>query len=141
MTRIIRIKGAGAQDMCYTQLLPQGEITWNVSRILAAARKGIFGPPQTWPMSSIGKPQYEKGNLERAVIDAVTADRARLEEPVLAIGAPPPPKRHILCFCDGNHRLTARYEMRLPDFRVYVVPHDVESAYRIIISNATGAKR
>lgn len=109
---------------------------WNVARMRIDAQAGHFGTAITLPLASFpGPPHYE--NLDRHVIDAIKADSARLASPVIMIqdaepAAENPEALHILCCVDGNHRVVARLEMKLPTFDCNIIPASVEPLYRIV---------
>lgn len=125
---IVRLSGASLADDCFSIDLGSGEITWNVTRLQDACDRGLFGPPAVLPMSIVPPANWSKGYLNRARIDALKTAPA-LHVPLIAIMAREPDR--IMCFCDGQHRLTARQELGLPDFRTYLVPAEDERRYRI----------
>lgn len=129
---IIRIMGAELADTCFSIDTPdEGEIVWNVSKIQRAADRGDFGPAQDFDMSILPAPRYDLGFLDKAKIEAFKRSPEILGRPALGVEAPTP--GHIRCFVDGQHRLTARYELNLRDFAAFVVPISVERNFRITV--------
>ena len=131
---IIQIMGAELADTCFSIETPdEGEIVWNVSKIQRAADRGDFGPAPNFDMSILPAPRYDLGFLDKAKIEAFKRSAEIMARPALAVEAPVP--GHIRCFVDGQHRLTARYELGLRDFSAFVVPIQVERDFRITIES------
>lgn len=128
----INIVGAGIFDTVFDITLVTGEeVTWNVTKLQAAARTGKFGPPRHARTSDLPPACWEKwGGLDRAKVDAIKRNPAALDEPAIAI-ASPRPEFAILCFADGQHRMTARQELGLDEISFYLVPQEAERAYRV----------
>lgn len=102
-------------DECFTITLDTGEeITWNTEKMNAAARSGAFGPPQAVATEDFPAPNWASGNLVRERVDEVKKDQHRLAEPVLAIQSYNS-AYEVLCIADGQHRITARQELGLPE--------------------------
>jgi len=127
--RTLRITGATLLDDGFSLDLgpPEGTVHWNVSKIWRAVRKGVFGFPHRYPIEVAGANDWESGNLERSRVDWIKEHPRVLELPAIAIEKD---ELQLLCFCDGNHRIAARVELGLPDFRAWVVPCGVEKDYR-----------
>jgi hypothetical protein len=131
MTTII-LRGGAITDTCFSFDSPdEGEITWNVTRLQDAADAGQFGAAQTFGMDGLTPPDYSKGNLDPARIAWLKKNPRILDIPAIAIASKEPGRLRI--FCDGQHRMTARYELKLPMFSTYVVPVDVERRFRITV--------
>ena len=118
-------------DSVFSLDLDTGEITWNVTRLIRAAEQGRFGLPVEFDTDALPPPDYSTGYLERAKIDAMKRLPAVLDMPAIAIGMPAGNPRPMLCICDGQHRITARYELKLPKWRTFIVPYTMEKDYRI----------
>jgi hypothetical protein len=126
---MVRIFGASLLDDYFTLTTPGlEEITWNVTKLQKAAEAGAFGDAIEMPMAIMPAPRYDLGNLERDKVDAFKYRPDILERPAIAIASAP---ERLLCFCDGQHRLTARYELKLETFLTFVVPETVERQFRI----------
>jgi len=133
----IKISGATINDMTFSIVLDGGEeVTWNVSKIRKAAERGYFGPIVRVPMECLPPPDYSTGNLELDRIAWIKDHPKVLHEPGLAIGAPD--DDGILCTCDGNHRITALWEMKAPHFDVWIVPWRVQHRFRAKIELIKG---
>jgi len=116
-------------DDCFTLEVVEPNITWNISRIRRDAESGKFGPPGIFDMRGVPAPNYECGNLDLRKIEAFKTKPAILAIPVIGIGDP---RGGVLCIADGQHRLTSRWELALPDFSMYIVPHEIEKKYRLL---------
>lgn len=123
-------------DQIFTLEADGVEKTWNVTRLERDAAAGKFGQPQVFRCADLPAPDYSKGNLDLEKIERMKlpGDTA-IDVPCIAIGNPPGSKTPCLCFVDGQHRVSARYELGLPTFATYVVPHDVEQEYRVIFED------
>ena len=121
-------------DVVFTLEAVDPPITWNVSRLQRAADAGMFGGPVVIPTRNIPAPDWALGGLSRERVDFLKRNQALLDEPTIAIENPPGAPAAILCFVDGQHRVTARVELGLPYVRSFIVPHDVERQYRVEIS-------
>lgn len=109
-----------------------GEIfRWNVSHIWQEANKGAFGRPVRLLMKNTNPTDWSKGFISRATVESIKLNLEALHSPVLAIEAPPPAVKELLCFCDGQHRVTARRELLFPDVLSYIVPWNMERQFRI----------
>ena len=131
-TRIHRITGARLTDQIFTITLLTGEtVTWNVTKLNEAAKAGRFGavryaatedlPPANW---------LEWTAADRATVEYIKRDQRVLNEPAIAI-ASPNPAFALNCFADGQHRITARQELGLPEISFYLVPLELEGQFRI----------
>lgn len=109
------------------------EIIWDVDAITTAISLGLFGSPLTFAMEDAPPNYSNPNNFSRLRVEAIKNDIARLAMPAIAIGAPSmrPGLMAILCFCDGNHRLIARYELGCKTFSAWIVPWPTERLYRI----------
>lgn len=133
---ITRITGARLSDDIFTFPWEGKETVWNVTKLASAARSGFFGKPSTFPTSGMKPPNYSLGFLDKEKIERFKLDPAILNSPAIAIqntqerflktGA------YLLVFADGQHRMTARWELGLPDFQTYVVPPQVEHQFRVL---------
>jgi hypothetical protein len=131
MTTII-LRGANITDTCFSFESPdEGEVTWNVTRLQDAADAGRFGAAQEFIIESLTPPDYSKGFLDPERIAWLKKNPRILDIPAIAIASKVAGRLRI--FCDGQHRMTARYELKLPTFSTYVVPVDVERRFRITI--------
>lgn len=129
----IKIHGAKLSDQAFTIDLGHEEVTWNVTRIQRDADCGLFGPAQRFAIEAMKAPDWSKGNLDRDKVNWIKRQPYILGSPALAIANPSDSLYEILCFCDGQHRMTARWELQLPYFDTFVVPYDRERAYRVTI--------
>src|SRR4051812_44545917 len=123
--RIYVIGGVSPIDDIFSITLVTGEfVGWNITRLNAAARRGEFGPPRYAPVADLPPAKWSSwGDEDRATVDWLKAPENRkvLDEPAIAI-ASPNPSFAISCFADGQHRITARQELELPEFSFYLVP-------------------
>lgn len=126
----LKVIGAGINDMTFAIEHNGEELMWNVTKIRAAAERNHFGPLVRVPMECLPAPDYTTGNLELDRIAWIKDHPEVLNAPGLAIGAPEDSDFGILCMCDGNHRITARWEMKLPHFDVWIVPWEMQFRYR-----------
>lgn len=134
----IKVSGAGFNDMTFSIEHEGEELMWNVTKIRQAANRGLFDPLVRIPMDCLPPPDYSTGNLELDRIAWIKDHPEILNEPGLAIAAPDGSDYGILCMCDGNHRITARWELKLPDFDVFIVPWPVQFLYRAKIELIKG---
>lgn len=120
----------------------EGEVIWNVASIAYMAEHGFIPGPFKASMAVMPPAEWSNGHLNRAKVDLFKTRPDILILPALAIGGAPRAdgKLFILCFCDGSHRLTARQELGLPDFRFYLVPHTEERRFRIHPSAIVSSK-
>jgi hypothetical protein len=131
----VRVHNAEPTDMVYWIDLPEGRVTWNVTKLMIAAAAGKFGDPLWWNISKLPPTNYE--NIDRAKVDAFKdknssdATMLALHAPAIAIETPTGPRRRILTFADGNHRVTARTELGFEYFSFHLVPREVEARFRI----------
>jgi len=132
MTGTIHIRGCGLFDQIFTITLETGEtVVWNVSRLNAAARAGAFGAIRYAPTSDLPSARWDTwGAEDRAKVDGIKTNPRALAEPAIAIGTDNPDWL-ILCFADGQHRVTARQELGLQEIMFYLVPAEEERAYRV----------
>lgn len=128
-----QIIGGSPTDQCFTLEAVTPNITWNVTRLRRDALSNLFGPPVSIPTESVPPPNWQNGNLLRDRVDWIKAHPEILNEPSIAIAEAPGSARPVLCICDGNHRVTARQELGLPQVSFYLVPHEMEKSYRITI--------
>jgi hypothetical protein len=130
--RVHRITGATFFDQIFEITLQTGEtVIWNVTKLSAAAKAGAFGPPRFARTVDLPQAEWGQWNAEdRAKVDWMKAHPAILEEPAIAI-ATDNPNFLICCFADGQHRVTARQELGLPEIAFYLVPFEVERSYRV----------
>lgn len=126
---VVRITGAGPTDLIYSVDVPgEGEVTWNVTRIWAAAERGELGPPRAGSFDGMPPPNYE--NLDRAKIEGIKRNPRALTLPAVVIGAR---DGTLLTFADGNHRTTARREKGMAGFLYFLVPNDREKEFRVVM--------
>ncbi len=113
----IQIYGANLLDQVFTITLKTGEVvTWNVTRLAAAAKLGAFGEPRVARTADLPPPDWSSWGAEnRAKVDWIKRDYAVLNEPAIAI-ASENPDYALCCFADGQHRLTARQELGCRSF-------------------------
>jgi hypothetical protein len=138
MTEVVILNGGNLADTVFTldaRFLGE-EITWNVTRLQDAADRGEF-QKITLSMAFVADTDWESGNVSRDRVDKIKGTPHALALPVILIENEPHRPYRFLCFVDGQHRITARQELRLKDFEAYVVPHDVEKRYRIIEQRVT----
>ena len=121
-------------DVVFTLETVDPLITWNVTKLQRAADAGMFGAPIKISTRNIPAPNWALGGLSRERVDFIKEDMSLLYRPVIAVGNPPGSRAEILCFVDGQHRVTARLELSLSYVRSFVVPHDVERRFRVEIS-------
>lgn len=133
---MFRYHGASLTDTVFT--LDDPPITWNVTRLERAAEAGRFGPPITLLMGSYPGSDWESGNLLRERVDFIKQRPDLLDRPVMLIENPPGSEFRFLCFVDGQHRATARWELGLPTISTYVIPHDLEGEFRVILERIDG---
>lgn len=125
------VEGADLLDTIYTLETEDKPITWNVTRLRAAAEAGQFGPAIAIPAKAVGEPDWSLGNLSRERVDWIKQHPEVLNEPTIIIESPPGSEFLLRCTVDGQHRGTARLELGLPEIFAYIVPHDVEAAFRV----------
>lgn len=132
---ILRISGGTLTDDCFSIVTPdEGEITWNVTKLQDAADTGRFGKPETFETASMPPADWSKGFLDRERVDGIKASSLARDIPAILIGSPPGRGFRFRCICDGQHRITARMELKLPTFKAFVVPWDVEKQFRVAFS-------
>lgn len=129
---IHRVHGARLTDQIFEITLQTGEtIVWNVTKLRAAVGAGEFGTPRFAPIADLPPAVWSAWDAtDRAKVDHIKGDPAVLDEPAIAI-ASPNPDYALLCFADGQHRITARQELRLQEFAFYLVPVEQERAFRV----------
>lgn len=140
----IEILGAGVDDDVFTTEVPGlPVISWNVTRMQAAADAGKFGPPIT--IRRVDMPELGPAEIANIdwfkVTDMVRAYNAMrlggtepkdtfLFKPTLSVML-----RHqqllVRLPVDGNHRILARFMLGADDFQSYVVPLEQEIDYRV----------
>jgi hypothetical protein len=128
---VIKINGAGILDDFFSIEIDGREVSWNTTRMRRDANRGRFGLPLAVPMHHLPPPDFSTGNLEREKIDWMKEHPQTLHIPSLAIGSKN--DTGIFCICDGNHRLTALWEMSAPGFFVWICPDRLEREYRMTI--------
>ncbi len=133
-TRIHRVTGARLTDQVFTITLLTGEtVTWNVTKLNAAAKAGMFGAVRYAATEDVPPARWENWNeTDRATVDWMKTHPAILDEPAIAIAAPVEVDFAISCFADGQHRITARQELRLPEILFYLVPLELERQFRVV---------
>lgn len=128
--KLVRVRGALVPDQVFTFNWKGEEINWNVTKLIQSAKLGIFGKPKVYKVADLPPPIYD--NVERPKIEAIKNSAQALNTPAIAIGSNPSmSSKDMLCFADGNHRIIARQELKLLDFKVYIVPWDLEDQYRV----------
>lgn len=127
-----RVHGARLTDDVFEITLKTGEtVVWNVTKLNASARAGLFGSVRYAPVADLPPSDWSTWDShDRATVDHIKTDPVLLEAPAIAI-ASPNPEFALLCFADGQHRITARQELGLAEFAFYVVPTIMERAYRV----------
>lgn len=130
--KILVVSGVALTDTVFTLMTVEPNITWNVTRLQAAVDAGRFGKPRTYPMEVLPPTVWTEGGLDRGTVDAIKLNPEALSRPVMMIESPPGDPFEFLCFVDGQHRIAARRELKLPDFSFYVIPHDAEKEFRVI---------
>lgn len=130
--KIHRINGASLIDDVFTITLRSGEtVTWNVTKLARAAKAGAFGPPRFLPTVDLPAADWTNwGKEDRAKVEWIKRDPAVLNEPAIAI-ASDHPGFLASCFADGQHRVTARQELKLPECSFYLVPLSIERSFRV----------
>lgn len=129
---IIRVQGANLTDQVFTITLRTGEVvTWNVTKLEAAAKAGVFGLPRYLPTADLPPADWTNWDAEdRAKVDYLKHDLVTLNEPAIVIESENPDFL-FSCFADGQHRVTARQELKMRECAVYVVPLTMERAFRV----------
>lgn len=132
MSNIHIVTGVGLLDQVFTITLKTGEtVVWNVTKLIAAAKAGAFGPARFAPTADLPPDDWSSWDeTDRAKVDAIKKLPAVLDEPAIAIESPNP-NFALLCFADGQHRITARHELGLPEFAFYIVQTAVERHFRV----------
>lgn len=127
------VYGAGLADDIFEITLETGErILWNITKLAEAARAGEFGAPRYAQTGDLPAARWDTwGSADRATVDWMKANPAILEDPAIAI-ASPNPDYLICCFADGQHRVTARQELGLAEIIFYIVPLELERAFRVV---------
>lgn len=130
--KVIRITGANLTDEIFSITLKTGEeVKWNVTKLNIAAKAGEFGSPSFARTADLPAARWDEWTAEdRATVDWLKANREALDEPAIAI-ASMIPGYFITCFADGQHRITARQELGLPEISFYLVPLDQERRFRV----------
>lgn len=105
-------------------------IFWNVTAIKLAARNGLFGPAVSFAVAELTDPCWR--GLDREKVERFRACPEALAAPAIAIEAPEPGE--LLCFVDGNHRITALQANRADLFWTFVVPSRRERLYRLRVN-------
>lgn len=131
---VVIIEGSMKDQLFEIELHREGPTVWNITRMMNDAALGKIGKLETLPMDWVPPATYE--GLERAKIDAIKKDPFLLNLPVLLLAAEDnaPGKPHFKCFADGNHRVTARQELKMPDFYAFVISDAEERKYRTMKS-------
>lgn len=132
--QIIHFLGADLTDQVFTIVDNDGEeITWNVTKLQEAAARGEFGQPRILRTSDLKRPIYD--NVDHDKVEAIKYLPDFLNTPGIGIGrfVKHQDEADIFCIADGNHRIIARQEMRLPTFSLYVVPPEVERNFRVMM--------
>ncbi len=129
---VVHIYGAGMLDEIFEITLKTGEfIVWNITKLNAAAQAGAFGPPRYLSTGDLPPACWETwGPEDRATVDYIKTDRAVLDAPAICI-ALENPDYLASCIADGQHRITARQELGLRECAFYLVPLDMERAFRV----------
>jgi len=114
--QIHRVFGALLTDDIFTITLHTGEtVTWNVTKLNAAATAGVFGLPRYAATSDLPPTRWDEwGDDDRETVDYIKTDKRILDEPAIAI-ASSDPAFALSCFADGQHRVTARQELGLSE--------------------------
>lgn len=130
---IHRVTGARLTDQVFEITLMTGEhVIWNVTKLQVAAKAGAFGPTRYARTEDLPPARWDIWDAsDRATVEFIKTAPAILDEPAIAIAAPEETNFLISCFADGQHRITARQELRLPDVSFYIVPLDMERAFRV----------
>lgn len=131
-TEIHHVYGAALTDQVMSITLKTGEfVVWNVTKLIRAAAEGEFGPPVYARTADLGAADWSNWDaVDRIKVNSIKASPAALESPAIAIQSPIP-EYAILCFADGQHRVTARQELGLPEVAFYVVPTAREAEFRV----------
>lgn len=126
------ISGAGLFDEIFEITLKTGEhVVWNVTKLKAAAKAGAFGVARCGPTADLPKAVWTNWDAnDRVKVDGIKGSPAALADPAIAI-ASEHPDYALNCFADGQHRITARQELGLPEFFFYIVPLEMERAFRV----------
>ena len=116
----------------FTITLETGEVVvWNITKLNKASRAGAFGVVRYAPTSDLPPADWSSwGPADRAKVDGIKKNPRALGEPSIAIGTS---NRNflLLCFADGQHRVTARQELGMLEIPFYLVPAEVERDYRV----------
>lgn len=130
--KTIHIHGANLLDNIFTITLSTGEVvSWNVTKLCAAAQAGAFGAPRFMPTADLPPADWsEWGEEDRAKVDSIKSRPDILDQPAIAI-ASQDPGYLASCFADGQHRITARQELGLSECPFYLVPLDLERKFRV----------
>jgi hypothetical protein len=114
----------------FTIPLREGTVTWDVDAIDSDVKAGKFGAPVRIPTELIPPSRWDADStLERDRVDWIKTHPEELDKPCYLVAAPEP--GHFRCFVDGQHRVAARQELKLPEVTAYVVPDELERAYRV----------
>ena len=127
------VTGARLSDQVFTITLMTGEtVTWNVTKLNAAARAGMFGAVRYAATIDLPPARWDAWDAtDRATVDWIKTHPEVLEEPAIGIAAPPEVDFAISCFADGQHRITARQELGLAEIAFWLVPTELERRFRI----------
>jgi hypothetical protein len=133
-TPVIICRGAGITDDCFTldSRILGYEVTWNVTKALRDAHRGLFGPSYRVRHIDLPQPREEDdANIDWKKVAAILNDNPdAMNQPALAIEDP---NGDILTFIDGNHRIAACVS-KGRDFQCYIIPHFLEEEYRVTFS-------
>lgn len=129
---VIRIHGASLLDDVFEITLKTGEeVAWNVTKLQRAAKAGTFGAVRFARTEDLPPADWSGWDeTDRAKVDAIKQQPAILDEPAICI-ASPNPNFAISCIADGQHRMTARQELGLPEVPFYLVPLELERQFRV----------
>lgn len=132
MIQVHRIYGAGLLDDVFTITLKTGEtVSWNVTKLQKAAADGRLGQVRYFRTDTLPPADWSQWDeTDRAKVDRIKTDPAWLDAPVIAVESENPD--YILnCFIDGQHRVTARQELGLPEVGFYLLPLSMERSFRV----------
>lgn len=138
---IIQISGGAlGDDMFTTDPAIFGEaISWNVTRLRAAATRGEFGPAEELsmdilpPMSSLAHANIDWPKVERMIESCAAGNIAIgvLAEPAINLGVKIGETLYRIPV-DGNHRICARRIAGMKTWLTFIVPPESERRFRII---------
>jgi hypothetical protein len=126
----IMVGGSPLDKMFTITTDDEGEVSWNVTKLEAAAERGEFGPAHVFPTADLAAPCYD--NVDRVHIERIKGQPETLDKPIIGIGrvCRPGETAIVRCIVDGNHRIIARQELKLPDFSMWIVPPEIERQFR-----------